>query len=246
MNNEIPSGIITGASSGTGWATALAFSKLGANLVVAARRKDRLNQLVDEVKKLGGNAVAVPADVSQPKEVEQMVGQALKNFGRIDFVMANAGLGDMSLVADGDPARWKQLIDTNVLGTIYTVRYSLPSMIARKKGHIFITSSVCGRVSAPYWAVYNASKWAVIGFGDTVRKEVCNQGIRVTLVEPGFVDSEFNAAAGATGQAVDDFIASISPILKPEDVANTIVHAYQQPPHVSINEILIRPTKQES
>lgn len=234
-----PAGIITGAGSGIGAATAIEFARLGARLSLASLPIPGLAQTAQAVERAGGTAVTTELDVRDPHAVQDLVDGAVKRFGRLDFILANAGVADQALASEGDPEVWRRLIETNLLGLMYCVRYALPHMQRQRGGHILLMASSSGRDAYVGEPAYIASKWGVVGFGHSVRKEVGSYGIRVTLIEPGAVDTPLTRGA----PKVLPLIESIDP-LRPEDVARAVIFAYQQPPHVLINELALRPANQ--
>jgi NADP-dependent 3-hydroxy acid dehydrogenase YdfG len=220
--------LITGASSGIGQATARRASGAGFRLVLAARRVDRLEALAAE---LGGEdrALAVRCDVAEWEEQETMTRAALDRFGRIDVAMANAGFGAPRGFLQSTPEHWKAMVLTNVYGTALTIRATMPAL-KESRGHLLLTSSVAGR-RALAGSLYSATKWAVTAMGEAARLELNDTGVRVTLIEPGMVDTPF-------------FDNPVSDALDPDDVARAALYAVAQPPHVDVNEILVRPTAQ--
>jgi len=234
-----PIGVITGAGSGIGSATAIEFARLGARLTLASLPTPGLAQTTAAVEQLGGSAFAVEMDVRDPRAVQQLIDGAVERHERLDFLMANAGIADQGLAADGDPAVWQRLIETNLLGVMYCVRYALPHMQRQRAGHILIMGSTSGREAYVGEPAYIASKFGVIGFAHSVRKEVGRFGIRVTVIEPAAVDTPLTRNA----PKVRPLIESINP-LQAEDVARAIIFAYQQPPHVVIHELALRPLNQ--
>ncbi|XKH01244.1 SDR family oxidoreductase [Marinobacter nauticus] len=219
--------LITGASSGIGAETARAAAREGYRLVLAARSEDKLTELQEE---LGGeaNALTVQCDVQSESGQKQMVRQALDAFGQIDVVFANAGRGgEPGGFSEADPDVWKDMILTNILGVGLTIQACLPAL-RESRGHLLLTGSAAGRVTIP-GSMYSATKWAVSGIGYGVREELRGSGIRVTLIEPGMVDTPF-------------FDEPPTHALKPEDIAHAVMYAVAQPAHVDVNEILVRPT----
>ena len=223
---------ITGASMGIGAAVARHAVGAGYRVVLTARSLNKLEALAAE---LGPErALALKVDVTEWKELEDAVAATLARFGRLDAAFANAGFtAGTGRYASGDPTpdEWKDMILTNVLGAALTARATLPEIV-KAKGHFFLVGSVAGRVTTP--GPYSATKWAVAGMGDSIRKEVSGQGVRVTIVEPGRVDTEFWRGGKPDAQ-----------FLQGDDVARAVLYALTQPEHVAINELLIRPTLQE-
>ena len=220
--------LITGASSGIGAATARHAAKAGYRLALAARSIDKLETLAGE---LGGaeRAIAVSCDVTEWEQQEALVQTILERLGRIDVVFANAGFGAPRGFLASDPEHWRAMVLTNVLGAAYTIRATLPAL-KQTTGHILLTGSVAGR-RAIVGSLYSSTKWAISGMGESLRQDVDGTGIRVTIVEPGQVDTPFfdNPGGGR---------------LEADDIARAVMFAIEQPPHVDVNEILIRPTAQ--
>jgi NADP-dependent 3-hydroxy acid dehydrogenase YdfG len=220
--------LITGASTGIGAATARQAAEAGYRVVLAARSKDKLDALAGE---LGDDrALAVECDVTEWDQQEALARTAIDRFGRIDVVFANAGFGGARGFLKDSPEHWRDMVLTNVLGVAYTIRATLPELRERA-GHVVITSSAAGR-RALQGSLYSASKHAVTAMGEALRQDVNGTGMRVTLIEPGMVDTPF-------------FDNPVQDALGPEDVARTVMFAVSQPPHVDVNEILMRPTAQD-
>jgi NADP-dependent 3-hydroxy acid dehydrogenase YdfG len=221
--------LITGASSGIGAATARTAAAAGYRVALAARSVDRLNELAAE---LGGDelALAIRCDVTEWSDQEAMVASALERFGRLDVVFANAGFGAKRGFLNESPEFWKAMVLTNVYGAALTIRATIEAL-RQSKGHLLLTGSVAGRRAMP-GSLYSATKFAVTGLGESARQEFNGTGVRVTLIEPGMVDTPF-------------FENRPKAALTPEDVARTVMWAVSQPPEVDINEILIRATAQD-
>ena len=220
--------LITGASSGIGAATARHAAEAGYRVVLAARSVDRLNELADEV---GGDerALALECDVTEWEQQEAMVQETLSRFGRLDVVFANAGFGAARGFLKESPEHWRSMVLTNVYGAALTIRATL-SALKESRGHLLLTGSVAGRRALP-GSLYSATKWAVTAMGEAARQELDGAGVRVTLIEPGAVDTPF-------------FSQPPSAALTPDDVARAVMFAVAQPAHVDVNEILVRPTAQ--
>jgi NADP-dependent 3-hydroxy acid dehydrogenase YdfG len=220
--------LITGASSGIGAATARAAAAEGFRLVLAARSVERLSELASE---LGGpeRALAVRCDVTEWEQVSAVVDRALEEFGRIDVAFANAGFGAARGFLAESVEHWRSMVLTNVYGAALTIRATMPAL-KESRGHLLLTGSVAGRRALP-GSLYSATKWAVTAMGESARLELDGTGVRVTLIEPGMVDTPFfeNRPSGA---------------LLADDVARAVMYAVSQPPHVDVNEVLIRPTAQ--
>jgi NADP-dependent 3-hydroxy acid dehydrogenase YdfG len=223
--------VITGASSGIGAATARRAVEFGYRTVLAARSEDRLTQLADE---LGGaeKALATRCDVASWDDQQALVAAALERFGRIDVFFANAGFGAKRGFLEESVEHWRSMIDTNVLGAALSIRACLPHFREQNRGHVLLTSSVAGRRALP-GSLYACTKFAVTAMGEALRQEVSDTDIKVTLIEPGMVDTPFfeNRPTGA---------------LEPDDIARAVMFALTQPPHVDVNEVLVRPVHQAS
>jgi NADP-dependent 3-hydroxy acid dehydrogenase YdfG len=220
--------MITGASSGIGAATARQASEAGYRVVLAARSTERLEDLASD---LGGEqrALAVSCDVTEWDQQQAMVQQALARFGQLDVAFANAGFGAKRGFLEESPEHWRSMVLTNVYGAALTIRATLEPL-KQTQGHLLLTSSVAGRRSLP-GSLYSATKWAVTAMGESARQELNGTGVRVTLIEPGVVDTPF-------------FSRQPSDALQPEDIARAVMFAVSQPAHVDVNEILVRPTGQ--
>ena len=236
---------ITGASSGIGEATALTLAKAGASVALGARRKDRIDALAARIEDEGGTAVALEVDVTDEAQARAFVERAHERLGRLDSLVNNAGVMLLGPVEQADSEQWRTMINVNVLGLLYCTSAALPIMRAQGSGDIVNVSSVAGRFARAGNAVYAATKFAVGAFSEGLRNEVTEGGIRVTLIEPGMVDTELQSHnEGAVLEAIEGMREQIGEILRAQDVANGILYAVSQPPHVSINEVLIRPTRQ--
>jgi NADP-dependent 3-hydroxy acid dehydrogenase YdfG len=221
--------LITGASSGIGAATARAAAEAGYRMALAARSVDRLQELAAE---LGGEDRALPikCDVTEWSDQEAMVAEVLDRFGQLDVAFANAGFGAKRGFLSESPEFWRSMVLTNVYGAALTIRATVEALTAAK-GHLLLTGSVAGR-KALRGSLYSATKWAVTAMGEGARQELNGTGVRVTLIEPGAVDTPFFDNQPKTALVADD-------------VARAIMYAVSQPPEVDVNEILIRATSQE-
>jgi NADP-dependent 3-hydroxy acid dehydrogenase YdfG len=221
--------LITGASTGIGAATARHAREAGYRLVLSARSADKLAALAEE---LGGDehAVAHACDVTDWEQQQSLVKAALDAYGRIDVAFANAGFGGPRGFDKGDVEEWKAMVLTNVYGAALTIRATMDPL-KQSKGHLLLTGSVAGRRALP-GSLYSATKWAVTAMGEAARQDLNDTGVRVSLIEPGMTDTPFF-----------DSPPSIE-ALQPDDIARAVMFAVQQPPHVDVNEILIRPTAQ--
>jgi NADP-dependent 3-hydroxy acid dehydrogenase YdfG len=233
-------GIITGAGRGIGAAIARTLADLGARLVLADRDEETLAETIAAITAAGGEALPVAADVRDHRDMERLRDACLERFGRIDFAVANAGIGDASSMDEGDPERWRAVIETNVLGVAYTIRAVLPAMREQGDGHLVLIASVSGREAYIGEPIYSASKWAVVGLGHSLRKETVGTGVRVTLIEPGLVDTPL-VRSHPFAQA---WLETIAP-LQDEDVARAVAYVLTQPKYMAINELVLRPIAQE-
>jgi NADP-dependent 3-hydroxy acid dehydrogenase YdfG len=236
---------VTGASSGIGEATAIALAEEGAHVAALARRSDRLEQVVKRIKDAGGEAVPIIADVTNEVQLREAIRRAKETFGRIDILVNNAGVMLLRKIEGVDTGEWRQMLDINVLAVMLACHEILPIMKAQGGGHIVNISSVAGRQVKAGYSGYNASKWAVGAFSESLRQEVTKQHIRVTVIEPGMVATELRGhiTDPEVKQAQQEAEHSITP-LRGEDIAAVIVFAVTRPEHVSISEILVRPTQQ--
>jgi NADP-dependent 3-hydroxy acid dehydrogenase YdfG len=230
--------IVTGASSGIGEATSRLLAHKGCNVVLAARREDRLNALAGEL-----GAIAAPTDVTDPAACAALVARALEHFGSLDILVNNAGLGLYGSIAEGDPEDWRKMFDVNVLGVLYVTRAAVRRMLERGSGDILFVSSLAGRrVPRADGAVYAATKHAITALAEGLRMDVHENGIRVINVEPGLVRTEFPESSYPSAQSY--YAQKEYSPLDAEDVAAAAVYALEQPPRVSVNEIMLRPTEQ--
>jgi NADP-dependent 3-hydroxy acid dehydrogenase YdfG len=238
--------VVTGASSGIGEATAVALAREGYAVVVAARRADRIEGLARRIAADGGRALAVPTDVADEASARALIERAKSEFGSVDVLVNNAGVMLLGPVLGAELEHWQRMVHVNVLGLMYCTHAALPIMQEQGGGHIVNVSSVAGRTAAAGAAAYNATKWAVVAFSEAMRQEVLNFDVRVTVIEPGYVDTELQGhnELPAVVESIEKNKERIGKVLTSEDIANAIVYAVNQPPHVSINEVLVRPTRQ--
>ncbi len=244
LNGKIAA--VTGASSGIGEATALALAAAGAAVAVGARRADRLEALVDRIEDEGGTALALPADIGDEDAARSFVSDAHERLGGLDILVNNAGVMLLGPVDGADTGEWRRMIDVNVLGLLYCTHAALPLMRERGGGHIVNISSVAGRHAAAGAAVYNFTKFGVTGFSEALRQEALHSNIRVTAIEPAYVETELQGhnENPVVQQAIAKMRDQIGEPLVSEDIADAILYAVTRPPHVSVNELLIRPTRQ--
>ena len=236
--------IVTGASSGIGYATALALSNAGAKVAAGARRTDRLESLEKQIG--GGDVMIQKLDVTKKSDCDAFVDAVVKKWGTVDILINNAGLMPLSFFKNLKVDEWDQMIDVNIKGVLYCTAAAIPHMIAKKSGHIINISSVAGRVVFPAGSVYCATKHAVAAFSEGIRQELSQRAnIRVTCIEPGVVATELLNTI--TDKSLEKFVESSRKMdaLQSEDIANAILFAVNSPAHMNVNEILIRPTNQE-
>jgi NADP-dependent 3-hydroxy acid dehydrogenase YdfG len=237
---------VTGASSGIGEATAVALAAEGCAVAIGARREDRLEELAKRIESDGGRAVAMRADVADESSARAFVEGAKEQLGRLDILVNNAGVMLLGPVEGADVEHWRRMIDVNLLGLLYCTHAALPIMREGGGGHIVNVSSVAGRSANMGSAVYNLTKFGVGAFSEALRQEALHANIRVTIVEPGFVDTELQGhnEIPAVREAIENMRQNTGEVLKADDIAKSIVNAVSQPQYVSINEVLIRPTGQ--
>ena len=238
---------ITGASSGIGEATALALAGAGATVALGARRAERLRDLAGRIEADGGRAVAIEVDVADESQAHAFVKQAKEELGSLDILVNNAGVMLLGPVEGADTGEWRRMVEVNVLGLLYCTSAALPLMREGGGGHIVNVSSVAGRTANLGSAVYNLTKWGVGGFSEALRQEALHSNIRVTIVEPGFVNTELQGhnENPMVVETIEKMKEQIGEILEPEDIAASILYALSQPNRVSVNEVLIRPTGQQ-
>ena len=255
MEHNSKVAIVTGASSGIGYATSLVLTKVGIRVAVGARRLDRLdeleNQIVEnrsEVRTKGDEEIFIQQklDVTSKSDCDSFVDTVIKKWGRIDILVNNAGLMPLSYFKNCKIEEWEQMIDVNIKGVLYCTSAVIPYMVNKKSGHIVNLSSVAGRIVFAGGSVYCATKHAITAFSEGLRKELSPEyNIRVTCVEPGAVSTELLETI--TDESMSKFIEASKSMerLQSEDIANAILYAIQAPSHVNVNEILLRPTAQE-
>jgi NADP-dependent 3-hydroxy acid dehydrogenase YdfG len=238
--------IVTGASSGIGFATALALAKAGAKVAVGARRTELLEKLKKEIEKIGGECITVACDVTKRSDCDNLVNSAVNKWGKIDILVNNAGLMPLSFVKNLKVDEWERMIDVNIKGVLYCTAAAIPHLLKQNSGHIVNISSIAGRIVFPAGSVYCATKYAVRAFSEGLRQELSTRNnIRVTTIEPGIVDTELTNTI--TDKSLEAFVKHSKSIqaLRSEDIANSIMFAVESPPHMNVNEITVRPTTQE-
>ena len=238
---------VTGASSGIGEATALALAQAGFAVALAARCEDRLEGLAKRIEGDGGKAAAFPCDVGDEGQARSFVEGTKERLGRVDVLINNAGVMLLGPVQGADTEEWRRMVNVNLLGLLYCTHAALPIMQEQGGGHIVNVSSVAGRQANLGSAVYNLTKWGVNGFSEGLRQEALHSNIRVTIVEPGMTESELldHNKNPVVIEAAKKMREQVGEPLTSEDIANGIVYAVTQPPHVAVNEVLIRPTRQQ-
>lgn len=240
--------LITGASSGIGEATALAMAREGAAVALGARRKERLDELVARIESEGGAATAIEADVADEDQARSLVAGAHSELGGLDCLVNNAGVMLLGLVQGAETEEWRRMVEVNLLGLLYCTHAALPLMRDGGGGDVVNVSSVSGRVAAMGSAVYNMTKFGVVGFSEGLRQEALHVGVRVTCVEPGMVDTELQGhnENPMVVEQLDKMREAAGKVLEAEDIARAVVFAVAQPKHVSVNEVLVRPTGQRN
>jgi NADP-dependent 3-hydroxy acid dehydrogenase YdfG len=251
MSNKLDGtvALITGASSGIGEATALELAGLGAQVAIAARRRDRLDDLA---KRIGDDVLVIEADVTDADQARAAVAQTVERFGRLDIVVANAGVMLLGPIVDAPLEEWERMVDLNLKGLLYTAHESLPHLLTaaesepRRVADLVLISSVAGRVARNGSGVYNLTKHGVGAFGESLRQEVTKRHVRVSLVEPGAVATELtnHIRPEVREQSRKRFEGMEK--LEAEDIADAIGYVVTRPRRVAINEVLVRPTEQDA
>jgi len=230
--------LVTGASSGIGRSTAETLAREGVHVALAARRKDRLQRLKERVESEGGTALVVETDVTDEDDVRETIERIDDRFGRLDILVNSAGMMVLDRVEEADVAEFQRMIDVNLHGLMQVTQAALSLMQRQGSGHVVNVSSLAGRKSFPGASGYSASKYAVNGFSEALREEFSGEDadcIRVTDIEPGFVETDLSE--GLPPEWMET--------LDPADIARSVRYAVSQPPHVDVNEILLRPTQME-
>jgi NADP-dependent 3-hydroxy acid dehydrogenase YdfG len=243
--------IVTGASSGIGQATARALAAQGASLTVAARRRDRLEVLAKELGDAGRQVLVLETDVTDEAQANEMVQRTLAEYGRLDTLVNNAGVMLLGPILGAPTEEWRRMVHLNLLGLLYCTHAALPHLLEaaesgrRRVADVVNVSSVAGRVARLGSGVYNATKWGVNAFSESLRQEVTRQHVRVTIVEPGATKTEL--ASHLRPEILQQQAATFGGVelLDAEDIADAITYAVTRPRHVALNELLVRPTEQE-
>ena len=253
MSNRLDgtAALVTGASSGIGAATALALAEQGAAVALVARRTERLEELADKIRGAGGTAVVLTGDVSVEEQAREVVERTVAELGRLDTLINNAGVMLLGPAVDAPLSEWQRMVEVNLLGLLYCAHAALPHLLSaaddgpRQVADLVNISSVAGRVARSGSAVYNATKHGVGAFSEGLRQEVTGRHVRVSLVEPGAVDTEL---AGHNRpevlKSLRQGLASMER-LHADDIADAIGYIVTRPRHVAINELLVRPTEQQ-
>lgn len=239
--------LVTGSSSGIGYATAFSLAQAGAAVVIHARRKDRLDKLASEITSHGGNALPVAGDASVAGDIDSLLERALgwdEGHKKLDVVVVNAGRGLAGGVLSSDESQWQEVYGVNVVGAAYLLRRAGQYMTQRKSGDIVVIGSVVGRNVSPFSGFYGSSKFAIGAITEGLRREICQYGVRVSLVMPGIVVSEFQDVAGYNQENFGNAVSQFGKLLEPQAIADGILWLLTLPAHVNVNEIMIRPTGQ--
>jgi NADP-dependent 3-hydroxy acid dehydrogenase YdfG len=238
--------LVTGASSGIGEATALALADAGAAVAIGARRRDRLDALAGKLRDDGARVLQLDLDVTDEQQCRAAVARTREELGGLDVLVNNAGVMLLGTIVGADPEDWRRMMHTNVLGLMYMTHAAIDGMVEQGSGDIVNISSVAGRQARKGAGVYNASKWAVNAFSESLRQEVTARGVRISLVEPGAVATELSShITQPEAREASRRMAESMRTLQSEDIARAILYVVSQPPHVAINEVLVRPTDQE-
>jgi NADP-dependent 3-hydroxy acid dehydrogenase YdfG len=238
--------LVTGASSGIGEATALALAEAGAAVAVGARRRDRLDALTAKLTDDGARVLTLDLDVTDEQACRSAVARTREELGGLDVLVNNAGVMLLGTIVGADPEDWRRMVSTNVLGLMYMTHAAIDGMVEQGSGDVVNISSVAGRTARKGAGVYNASKWAVNAFSESLRQEVTGRGVRISLVEPGAVATELSShITQEEAREASRKMAESMRTLQSEDIARAILYVVTQPPHVAVNEVLVRPTDQE-
>ncbi|MER8466507.1 SDR family NAD(P)-dependent oxidoreductase [Mesorhizobium sp. M1396] len=241
LNGKIS--LVTGASSGIGAATAFALAAQGAVVVIAARRRQRLDDLAKRIRDAGGEVLAIEADITDEAQATAMVGRVLESYGRLDMLFNVAGVGVAAPFQNTTTSEYRAMVDINILGLLYTINAALPAMKRQGSGHIIIVSSGTGRYIHPS-VVYSGTKHAASAMAESLRREIGKDGIRVTVIEPGAVRTEFTAnMRDDVRLAVEQRLGDMEQ-LESEDIAAAMLYAVSQPPRVNVNILTLYPTQQ--
>jgi NADP-dependent 3-hydroxy acid dehydrogenase YdfG len=241
--------LVTGASSGIGEATAVALAAEGARVAVAARRGDRLEELAERIGR--DRVLVIPTDVTDEAQARAMVQQTVDAFGRLDTLVNNAGVMLLGPIVDAPVEEWRRMVELNLLGLLYTTHAALPHLLAaadaapRKVADVVNVSSVAGRFARQGNGVYSATKFGVMAFSESLRQEVTTRHVRVSLIEPGATATEL--VVHNRPEVLEQLAATFGSVetLQASDIADTIAFTVTRPRHMTVNEVLVRPTEQE-
>ena len=238
---------VTGATSGIGEATALRLAQAGAAVALAGRREDRLEALAKRIADDGGRALAVPTDVADESQARAFIERTHSELNGLDVLVNNAGVMLLGPVAGADVEDWRRMVDVNLLGLLYCTHAALPLMGEGGRGDIVNVASTAGRRASAGAAVYNLTKFGVVAFTEALRQEALHANVRVSVVEPGFVDTELQGhnRHPMVVEATEKMRDKIGKVLEADDIARAIVFTVAQPEHVAVNEVLVRPTGQQ-
>jgi len=243
--------LVTGASSGIGAATALALAGQGAAVALVARRTDRLTALAEQIERTGGQALVLTGDVTKQGDAEQVVERTLAELGRLDTLVNNAGVMLLGPAVNAPVSEWQRMVELNVLALLYCTHAALPHLLQaaedspRRVADIVNISSVAGRIARQGSGVYNATKFGVVAFSESLRQEVTARHVRVSLIEPGAVDTELSSHnRPEVLEQIGRRFADIER-LEADDIADAISYVVTRPRRVAVNEVLIRPTEQQ-
>jgi NADP-dependent 3-hydroxy acid dehydrogenase YdfG len=241
LNGKIA--LVTGASSGIGMATALALAAQGAVVAIAARRRQRLDDLAKRIHDTGGEVLVIEADITDEEQATAMVSRVLESYGRLDMLFNVAGVGVAAPFQNTTTSEYRAMVDINILGLLYTINAALPVMKRQGSGHVVIVSSGTGRYIHPS-IVYSGTKHAASAMAESLRREIGKDGIRVTVIEPGAVKTEFTAnMRDDVRLAVEQRLGDMEQ-LESEDIAAAMLYAVSQPPRVNVNILTLYPTQQ--
>ncbi len=237
--------LITGASAGIGRATAEELAIMGARVVVTARRRSLLDSLVRAIEAKDGEAKACVLDASNLEQIMRVWEQSVAWAGKLDTVVVNAGRGLAGGLLSSDASQWEQIYKLDVLGAAHLMRLAAGNMVQQGGGDIVVLGSVSGLNISPFSGFYGSSKFAITAAAEALRREVAAKSVRVTVIKPGIVLSEFQDQAGYEPSLAANWQAKFGKLLEPQDVARAVGFVVSQPPHVHINDIVIRPTGQD-
>lgn len=244
--------LVTGASSGIGAATAVALAEEGAAVSLVARREERLRQLAKRIEDAGGKAIVIATDITDEALAKEAVERTVGELGRLDVVVNNAGVMYLGAIEGAPIEEWKRMVELNMLGLLYITHAALPHLLRaaedspRRVADIVNISSVAGRRSRLGTGVYSMTKFGVVGLTEALRQEVTGRHVRVSVVEPGAVDTELSLHTREEARKFSARASATFEVLQPEDIADNIVYIVTRPRRVAINELMVRPTEQSS